>query len=93
MVVPRSSKERERETSPRTTELKGLKLKRAELQHQIAQLEGARASLYSPGITLVPQEGPAPNEIDQQIEQLRAALVEIDTAISAANEVKKPDPH
>jgi len=39
-----------------------------------------------PGITLVPQEGPAPNEIAQQIEKLWAALVEINTAISAARE-------
>ena len=64
-----------------TTKLSSLKLKRVELQHQIAKLEGTRASLYTPGITLVPQEGPLPNEIDQQIEQLRAALIEIDTAI------------
>ena len=70
-----------------TTELSSLKLKRAELQHQIAQLEATRASLYTPGITLVPQEGPLPNEIDEQIEQLRTALIEVDTAInSTANE-------
>ena len=73
-----------------TTELSSLKLKRAELQHQIAKLEGTRASLYTPGITLVPQEGPLPNEIDEQIEQLRAALIEIDTAINSTpiNEIR-----
>ena len=66
-----------------TTELSSLKLKRAELQQQITKLEGMRASLYTPGITLVPQEGPLPNEIDEQIEQLRNALIEIDTAINS----------
>ena len=36
------------------------------------------------GITVVPQEGTASTEIDQQLEQLRAVIVEIDTQINAA---------
>jgi hypothetical protein len=39
-----------------------------------------------PGITLVPQQGTAPTEIDQQLEQLRAAVVEIDGKIAAAEQ-------
>jgi hypothetical protein len=59
-----------------TTEISALKLRRAELQHQIAELEGTKGSLYTSGISLVPQEGVATNEVDQQIEQLRAATAE-----------------
>jgi hypothetical protein len=70
-----------------TTELSALKLRRAELECQIAELEGTKGSLYTPGISLIPQEGVATNEIDQQIEQLRAAIVEIDTAINAFTEM------
>jgi hypothetical protein len=68
------------------TELGARKEKRAELERQIAALEGTRNALYMPGITIVPQQGTAPNEMDQQLEQLRAAVVEIDTEIAAAAE-------
>ena len=68
------------------TELSELKKQRAELQGQIAALEGQRNALYMPGITVVPQQGTAPNEIDQQLEQLRATIVEIDGKIAATAE-------
>jgi cell division protein FtsB len=62
-------------------ELDALKARRAELERQIAALESLRMALYMPGITLVPQEGLPANDADQQLEQLRAAIVEIDTQI------------
>ena len=65
------------------SEVDELKQRRAELEHQIAALENDRIALYMPGITLVPQQGTLPTEADQQIEQLRAAIVEIDAQIAA----------
>ena len=41
--------------------------------------ENDRIALYMPGI---PQQGTLPTEADQQIEQLRAAIVEIDAKIA-----------
>ncbi len=60
-----------------------LKKRRADLELQIAALENERIALYMPGITLVPQEGSLPTEADQEIEQLRAAIVEIDGQIAS----------
>jgi hypothetical protein len=65
-------------------ELNTLKEQRAELERQIAALEGKSNALYMPGITIVPEEGAPPIELDPQLERLRAAIVEIDTKISAA---------
>ena len=59
-----------------------LKQRRAELKRQIAALESDRIALYMPGITLVPQQGTLPTEADEQIERLRAAIVEIDAQIA-----------
>jgi hypothetical protein len=66
-------------------ELNTLKEERADLERQIAALEGSRSALYTPGITVVPQQGAVSSEIDQQLEQLRAAIVEIDTKINAVS--------
>jgi hypothetical protein len=44
--------------------------------------ENDRIALYMPGITLIPQQGTLTTEADQQIEQLRAAIVEIDAQIA-----------
>ena len=44
--------------------------------------ENDRIALYMPGITLIPQQGTLTTEADQQIEQLRAAIVEIDAKIA-----------
>ena len=63
-------------------EIDELKQRRAELERQIAALESDRSALYMPGITLVQQQGALPTEADQQIEQLRAAIVEIDAQIA-----------
>ena len=68
------------------TELSELKKERAKLQGQIAALEGQRNALYMPGITMVPQQGTIPSEIDQQLEQLQATIVEIDGKIAAAEQ-------
>jgi len=68
------------------TELTELKKERAELQGQIAGLEGQWNALYMPGITIVSQQGTIPSEIDQQLEQLRATIVEIDGKIAAAEQ-------
>jgi hypothetical protein len=38
-----------------------------------------------PGITIVPEEGATPNEMDAHLEELRSAIVEIDTKITAAS--------
>jgi prefoldin subunit 5 len=62
-------------------ELEALKARRAELQRQIAALESLQTALYMPGITIVPQEGISAADTDQQLEHLRAAIVEIDTQI------------
>ena len=59
-----------------------LKQRRAELKRQIAALESDRIARYMPGITLVPQQGALPTEADEQIERLRAAIVEIDAQIA-----------
>ena len=75
-----------RETKVMNTQISELKKERAELQGRIAALEGQRNALYMPGITIVPQQGTAPTEIDQQLEQLRAAIVEIDGKIAAAEQ-------
>ena len=66
-----------------STEVDELKKRRAELQLQIAALENERVALYMPGITQVPQQGTFPTEADQQIEQLRAAIIEIDGQIAS----------
>jgi len=71
------------------TELSELKKERAKLQGQIAALEGQRNALYMPGITMVPQRGTIPSEIDQQLEQLQATIVEIDGKIAAAEQSRK----
>ena len=75
-----------REKKVMNTQLRELKKERTELQRQIAALEGQRNALYMPGITIVPQQGTAPTEIDQQLEQLRAAIVELDGKIAAAEQ-------
>ncbi|WP_324975853.1 hypothetical protein [Methyloceanibacter sp.] len=62
-------------------ELEALKARRAELERQIAELESLQTALYMPGITIVPQEGIPAADADQQLEHLRAAIVEIDTQI------------
>lgn len=68
-----------------TNDIEALKARRIELESRIAALKGTRAALYTPGITLVPQEGPPPpNEIDEQVAELEAAIVEIDAEIGAA---------
>ncbi len=66
-----------------SAEVDELRKRRADLELQIAALENERSALYMPGITLVPQQGILPTEADQQIEQLRAAIVEIDGQIAS----------
>jgi cell division protein FtsB len=64
-------------------DLEALKARRAELERQIAELESLQTALYMPGITIVPQEGIPAADTNQQLEQLRAAIIEIDTQIGA----------
>ncbi len=70
-------------------ELEALKARRAELERQIAELESLKTALYMPGITIVPQEGIPAADTNQQLEHLRAAIIEIDTQIGAMTEVGK----
>jgi hypothetical protein len=59
------------------------KAKRAELERQIESLESRRVALYTPGITVVPQEGLPEEDADQQLARLKAAIIEIDTQLGA----------
>ncbi len=69
-----------------TIELDALRRRRAELERRIAELKGTHAALYTPGITLVPQQGPPPPQgIDQEVAQLEAAIVELDAEIITAS--------
>jgi hypothetical protein len=69
-----------------TNELDALKERRGELERRVAELKGTQAALYTPGITLVPQASPPPpHEIDQEVAQLEAAIVELDAEIAAAS--------
>ena len=62
-------------------EIEALKARRAELERQIAELESLQTALYMPGITMVPPQGVADGDADQQLAHLRAAIIEIDTQI------------
>jgi hypothetical protein len=66
-----------------SSEVEKLMKQRADLELRIAALENERVALYMPGITLVPQQGALPTGADQEIEQLRAAIVEIDAQIAS----------
>ncbi len=66
-----------------SSEVAKLMKQRADLELRIAALENERVALYMPGITLVPQQGTLPTGAGQEIEQLRAAIVEIDAQIAS----------
>jgi hypothetical protein len=62
---------------------KGLKQRRAELEKQLECLKAGREDgLYTPGVTIVSDGAPMPDEqIDLQIEELQAAIAQIDEAL------------
>jgi len=61
---------------------KNLKERRAELEKLLRDLMGSRDGLYTPGITMISGQPPPANEqVDLEIEELQAAIAQIDEAL------------
>jgi hypothetical protein len=64
---------------------KSLMEQRMQLERQLRHLQDHRDLLYMPGVTLISGEAPPPSEqIELQIEELQAAIAQIDEAIKSA---------
>lgn len=64
---------------------KNLVEQRAQLERQLHHLKTRRTLIYTPGITMVSdQPAPTDEQIDLQIEDLEAAIAQIDEAIKNA---------
>jgi hypothetical protein len=58
--------------------------RRAHLEKQLRALEDRRDGLYTPGVTLVSGEpAPADEQIQLQIDEIEAAIAQIDEALNA----------
>jgi hypothetical protein len=65
-----------------TQDLESLKAKRAHLEGLLRELTARRNDLYFPGVSLISGEAPSPPEqIELEIEELQAAIAEIDEAL------------
>ncbi len=61
---------------------KNLKERRAELEKLLRDLMDSRDGLYTPGITMISGQPPPANEqVDLEIEELQAAIAQIDEAL------------
>jgi hypothetical protein len=61
---------------------KNLKERRAELEKLLRGLMETRNGLYMPGITIISgQPAPANEQLDLEIEELQAAIAQIDEAL------------
>jgi DNA-binding transcriptional MerR regulator len=66
---------------------KSLRERRAELERQLRRLAGRRNELYMPGVTLISGEPPPlPEQIELEIEELQAAIAEIDEELKRSSE-------
>jgi hypothetical protein len=64
-----------------------LKHKRAHLERLLRELTARRNDLYMPGISLISGEAPPPPEqIELEIEELQAAIAEIDEELKKSPE-------
>jgi hypothetical protein len=64
-----------------------LKHKRARLERLLRELTARRNDLYMPGISLISREAPPPPEqIELEIEELQAAIAEIDEEVKKSPE-------
>jgi len=62
-----------------TQDSESLKERRAHLERMLRELTARRNDLYMPGLTLISGEAPPPPEqIELEIEELQAAIAEID---------------
>jgi len=62
-----------------TQDSESLKERRAHLEGLLRELTAKRNDLYMPGVSLISQEAPPPPEqIELEIEELQAAIAEID---------------
>ncbi len=67
---------------------KSLMEQRADLYSQLRALQDGRDGLYTPGVTVVSgQTPPADEHIDLQIEELEAAIAQIDEALKSVGEI------
>jgi len=65
---------------------KSLLERRAELEKQLRELTERGNPLYMPGLTVVPRQLPATDEqTELQIEELQAAIAEIDQELGQAS--------
>lgn len=66
---------------------KSLKERRAELEKLLRGLMDTRDGLYMPGVTIVSDQPPPANEqLDLEIEELQAAIAQIDEQLKNAPE-------
>jgi 2'-5' RNA ligase len=68
---------------------RSLEEQRAALERQLERLKAQREDrwLYMPGVTIISDQAPMPDEqIDLQIEELQAAIAQIEEAIRMCSE-------